>query len=95
MGLPLADTAVAFVRRALSGRSPFQADRGHIHHRLLDLGLSHRQAVLIIYGVCVALTATAILLRITEDLAVGGSILALALTVTVSTRIWMRRRNSR
>lgn len=95
LGLPLADTAVAFLRRAIAGRSPFQADRGHIHHRLLDLGLSQRQAVLIIYGVCVALTATAILLRLTEDLALGGSILALALTITVSTRIWMRKRNSR
>lgn len=95
MGLPLADTAVAFLRRALSGRSPFQADRGHIHHRLLDLGLSQRQAVLIIYGVCVALTGTAILLRITEDLAIGGSVLALALAVVVSTRIWLRNRKPR
>jgi hypothetical protein len=36
-------------------RSPFGADRGHIHHRLLDLGLSHRDTVLVIYGVCVLL----------------------------------------
>ena len=95
LGLPLADTAVAFLRRAIAGKSPFQADRGHIHHRLLDLGLTQRQAVLIIYGVCVALTATAILLRLTEDLSIGGSVLALALTIVVSTRVWMRNRNSR
>ena len=38
-----------------SGGSPFAPDRSHIHHRLLDLGLSHRHTVLLIYGICVAL----------------------------------------
>lgn len=92
LGIPLADTAVAFLRRALSGRSPFHADRGHIHHRLIDLGLTHRQAVLLIYAVCVTLTATAILLRITEDLSIGASMVALTLTVVLGVRLWMRRK---
>ena len=91
LGIPLADTAVAFLRRALSGRSPFHADRGHIHHRLLDLGLTHRQAVLLIYAVCVALTVTAILLRITEDLRIGAYVAGLALAVVLGTRLWLRR----
>ena len=47
LGLPLADTALAMFRRALRGRSMFSADREHIHHKLLDLGLTHRQAVLV------------------------------------------------
>ena len=39
LGLPILDTTVSFVRRVRQGRSPFSADRGHLHHRLLALGL--------------------------------------------------------
>lgn len=46
---PLIDTIRVFFLRAIKGVSPFTADRNHIHHRLIDLGLSHRQTVLIIY----------------------------------------------
>lgn len=49
--LPLADTALSVLRRTLSGHPLFGPDRKHIHHKLLDLGLSHRQAVGILYGV--------------------------------------------
>ncbi|NJK88168.1 MAG: undecaprenyl/decaprenyl-phosphate alpha-N-acetylglucosaminyl 1-phosphate transferase [Myxococcales bacterium] len=49
LGLPLLDTTLAFVRRVLKKMSPFDADREHVHHRLLDLGLSHRNAVLTLY----------------------------------------------
>jgi len=55
LGVPIIDTFWIIVRRAAAGRSPFTPDRGHIHHRLLDLGLSHRQTVLLIYGICGAL----------------------------------------
>lgn len=50
MMLPLADTTFAFVRRILHGQSPFHADRGHFHHRLLAMGLSQKQAVAVLYG---------------------------------------------
>ncbi len=49
LGLPIFDTALAFVRRAARGRPVFHADREHIHHQLLALGLTHRQAVLALY----------------------------------------------
>jgi len=55
LGVPIIDTFWIIVRRVLAGRSPFTPDRGHIHHRLLDLGLSHRQTVLLIYAICIAL----------------------------------------
>jgi len=55
LGVPIMDTFWIIVRRMVARRSPFGADRGHIHHRLLDLGLSHRDTVLVIYGVCVLL----------------------------------------
>jgi UDP-GlcNAc:undecaprenyl-phosphate GlcNAc-1-phosphate transferase len=57
MGVPIIDAFWIIVRRVAAGRSPFAPDRGHIHHRLLDLGLSHRASVLVIYGVCVLLAA--------------------------------------
>ncbi|MCU0484366.1 MAG: undecaprenyl/decaprenyl-phosphate alpha-N-acetylglucosaminyl 1-phosphate transferase [Chloroflexi bacterium] len=55
LGVPIIDTFWIIVRRLAAGRSPFSPDRGHIHHRLLDLGLSHVQTVLLIYGLCAAL----------------------------------------
>lgn len=55
LAVPIIDTFWVIVRRLRSGRSPFSPDRGHIHHRLLDLGLSHRSTVLLIYLVCATL----------------------------------------
>lgn len=50
-GLPILDTMVAIARRVLSGKSIFGADREHIHHKLLDRGLTQRQVVILLYGV--------------------------------------------
>jgi UDP-GlcNAc:undecaprenyl-phosphate GlcNAc-1-phosphate transferase len=47
--LPLVDMTFAIVRRTRQGRSPFSADRGHLHHRLLEIGHTPRRAVLIMY----------------------------------------------
>jgi UDP-GlcNAc:undecaprenyl-phosphate GlcNAc-1-phosphate transferase len=55
LGVPIIDTFWIIVRRLTERRSPFSPDRGHFHHRLLDLGLSHRQAVLVIYALGVVL----------------------------------------
>ena len=55
LAVPIIDTFWVIVRRLSSRRSPFSPDRGHIHHRLLDLGLSHRSTVLLIYLVCATL----------------------------------------
>ena len=62
LGVPIIDTFWIIIRRVSSGRSPFSADRGHLHHRLLDLGLSHRQAVMVIYGLGVILAVAGLLL---------------------------------
>ena len=51
LGLPILDVGIAIVRRFLRGRPLFEADADHIHHKLLKRGLSHRDAVLILYGV--------------------------------------------
>ncbi|BCT76685.1 hypothetical protein SCMU_25270 [Sinomonas cyclohexanicum] len=49
MVLPFLDLVLAVLRRTASGRSPFSADREHVHHKLLDLGYTHRQAVAVMY----------------------------------------------
>jgi UDP-GlcNAc:undecaprenyl-phosphate GlcNAc-1-phosphate transferase len=51
LGLPLADTVLSMMRRVMRRSEIFASDRDHIHHRLLDLGLDHRRAVLLLYGV--------------------------------------------
>ena len=56
LGVPILDTFWIIVRRLGSGHSPFTPDRGHIHHRLLDMGLSHSQTVLVIYAICIGLS---------------------------------------
>ena len=50
LALPILDLLFAVVRRARMGRHPFHADKEHLHHRLLELGHGHRQAVLIMYA---------------------------------------------
>lgn len=50
LSYPLVDTLRAFTLRALKGRSPFDADRNHLHHRLIRLGMTHLQAALFIHG---------------------------------------------
>jgi UDP-GlcNAc:undecaprenyl-phosphate GlcNAc-1-phosphate transferase len=67
LGVPIIDTFWIIVRRIGSGRSPFTPDRGHIHHRLLDLGLTHRQTVLLIYSVCIVLGVLALALPISQQ----------------------------
>ena len=65
LAVPLADTFLAIVRRIWNGRSPFHADKEHIHHRLLEIGLSQRHSLIVLYGLCIflgtaALTATVV-----------------------------------
>ena len=50
MGVPITDTVYAILRRLLNKKPIMQADKHHLHHRLMQLGLSHRQTVLVIYG---------------------------------------------
>jgi UDP-GlcNAc:undecaprenyl-phosphate GlcNAc-1-phosphate transferase len=63
LGVPIIDTFWIIVGRLSHGRSPFTPDRSHIHHRLLDLGLSHRGTVLVIYAICAVLGVLALLVQ--------------------------------
>lgn len=77
LGLPLLDTALAVVRRAAVGRPIFHADREHIHHRMLAMGLTQRQAVLTLYVLSILLGTMAVALSYansTQSLAILGGL---------------------
>jgi len=50
--LPLGDMVFAILRRVCAGKSPFTPDRGHLHHRLVDMGFTQRESVRILYAIC-------------------------------------------
>lgn len=62
LGVPIFDTAFAIVRRAINRKPIFQPDKGHLHHRLLGLGLSQRRTVIIIYSFSTLLAGFALYL---------------------------------
>ncbi|MGX7048909.1 UDP-phosphate N-acetyl-glucosaminyl transferase [Lactococcus piscium] len=66
LGVPLTDTVVAMVRRKLNGSSIVEADRMHLHHRLLSLGLTSHAAVLVIYGIAGVFSFIALILNVSS-----------------------------
>ena len=81
LGLPIIDTLFAMLRRFLERRPIFSPDQGHIHHRLLSLGLTHRRAVLILYGLSVLFTAGALAISLGRNWQVGVALLVLSVAV--------------
>ncbi|MEG1412330.1 MAG: MraY family glycosyltransferase [Acidaminococcaceae bacterium] len=71
LGLPIMDTAFAIARRYTNGKPIFQPDKGHLHHRLLAMGLSQRQAVILMYLISAGLGLCAILLTEVEGIYAG------------------------
>jgi UDP-GlcNAc:undecaprenyl-phosphate GlcNAc-1-phosphate transferase len=71
LAVPITDTALAMARRMLAGRSMFRGDGEHIHHRLLRLGLSQRQAVLVLFGTSCLLGGAALTLAFATDRSVA------------------------
>jgi UDP-GlcNAc:undecaprenyl-phosphate GlcNAc-1-phosphate transferase len=82
-GLPILETVLSIARRFISGRPVFTADREHIHHKLLEHGWSHRQVVIILYGVSAVFALLSLFL-----LWPTGSTLGLVLEV-LWTGIWL------
>ena len=78
--LPLFDTIFAVVRRIASGHSPFSPDRGHIHHRLIDIGFNQKQTVHILYSVCGILGISAVMFSISGSWK-SGMILVVAFLI--------------
>jgi UDP-GlcNAc:undecaprenyl-phosphate GlcNAc-1-phosphate transferase len=82
-GLPILETSLSILRRLVSGRPVFTADREHIHHKLLQHGLTHRQVVIVLYGVSAVFALLSLFL-----LWPTGSSLGLVLAV-LGTGIWI------
>ncbi len=101
MGIPIMDTLFSMMRRFLERRSMFAPDKGHIHHRLLAMGLTHRRAVVVLYGFTVVLVCVALVIHISRDWQLGVGLLLLVLTFAVFARMvgvvdyFNRRRLSR
>ena len=81
LGLPIFDTAFAILRRLVQGKSIMQADRGHLHHKLIDMGLSHKQSVVVMYVASGALGLCAIVLA--DKGVLGAIILFIAVSVFI------------
>jgi UDP-GlcNAc:undecaprenyl-phosphate GlcNAc-1-phosphate transferase len=87
LGLPIFDTLFSMLRRYLEKRPIFAADRGHIHHRLLELGLTHRRTVVLLYAVSVAFAACAIMVSLGGDWVKGGALLAVIMVLVGLMRV--------
>ena len=61
LGIPIYDTLFAVIRRKINGKPIMQADRGHLHHRLLDMGLTQKQVVMIMYSISAVLGSISII----------------------------------
>lgn len=82
-GLPILDTGISVVRRFLSGKALFAADREHIHHRLLKRGFSQRQVVIILYGVSAVFGLLSLFLLYPADAMVGVVLFVLGVGVWI------------
>lgn len=66
LGLPIFDTLFAIIRRVLKHQPIMAPDRGHLHHRLIDRGFSHRSTVIILYGLSAILAISGIVMLLTD-----------------------------
>jgi UDP-GlcNAc:undecaprenyl-phosphate/decaprenyl-phosphate GlcNAc-1-phosphate transferase len=83
LGLPILETSISILRRVISGRPIFTGDREHIHHKLLQHGMTHRQVVILLYGVSAIFALMSLFL-----LWPSGSSLGLVLAV-LGTGMWV------
>ena len=84
LGLPIFDTCFAFIRRIAHGQSPMHADRSHVHHRLIDMGLSQKQTVAVLYVISAILGLCAVVLTTSGALKARILLVALCLAGAVS-----------
>jgi UDP-GlcNAc:undecaprenyl-phosphate GlcNAc-1-phosphate transferase len=93
LGLPIADINAVLYQRIRGGMSWFKATRNHVHHRLLDLGFSHYQSVVVIYSFQAVLVTSGVLLRYASDWTITllyfGAIAALFIVLVRAERaVW-------
>ena len=87
LGLPIFDTTFAFIRRIAHGQSPMHADRSHIHHRLIDMGLNQKQAVATLYVISAILDLSAVVLTTGGEQKAMVLFAALCIVAVVAARV--------
>ena len=89
LGLPIFDTCFAILRRVSHGQSPMAPDRGHIHHRLIDMGFNQKQAVAVLYVISAILGLSAVVLTTSGPVKAMLLLLALCFAGAISARIFL------
>lgn len=94
VGFPIFDTLFAMTRRAARHRPIMQADRGHLHHKLIDRGFSQKQAVMILYGISAVCAAIAIFIALKDAktlVVILFTVIVLGLLVYFVNHRWMNK----
>lgn len=91
LGLPMFDTLFAIIRRLAHGQNPMAPDRGHIHHRLIDMGLNQKQAVAALYVISSILGLSAVVLTSSGAVKAMLLLMALAVAAFLASRVIFRR----
>ncbi len=94
LGIPVLDVGWVVLRRVIAGRSPFEADKGHFHHRLLTAGLSQRQAVIMLYLIASAFGVVAVIASTREKIQAVISLVVLML-ILAATLVYLEWRKKK
>ena len=94
LGLPIFDTCFAILRRVSHGQSPMKPDRGHIHHRLIDMGFSQKQAVAVLYIISAILGLSAVVLTTIGVVRAMLFLLALCAAGAVAGKLFLDHANA-
>ena len=89
LGLPIFDVCFAVVRRVSHGQSPMQPDRGHVHHRLIDMGFSQKQAVGVLYVISAILGLSAVVLTATNAVKAMVFLAAMGAAAAIAWRVFL------
>jgi UDP-GlcNAc:undecaprenyl-phosphate/decaprenyl-phosphate GlcNAc-1-phosphate transferase len=91
LAVPLLDTSLAVLRRVIRGQGIFTGDLDHIHHRVLGLGLSQRQSVLLLYGVGGIFCSLSVVMVYAASPRIEWSVMALSVVIALAFIVWLRR----
>ena len=89
LGLPIFDECFAIIRRLSRGQSPMAPDRGHVHHRLIDMGFSQKQAVGVLYVISAILGLSAVVLTASGAVKAMVFLLAMGVAAAIAWRVFL------
>ncbi|POA07885.1 glycosyltransferase family 4 protein [Staphylococcus carnosus] len=81
LAVPFIDTLFAMIRRARKGQKIMQADKSHLHHKLLKLGYTHRQTVILIYSIAILFSISSIILYLSQPWGVVMMLILILITI--------------